>query len=61
MFVFLLIELVDEETSVGNAREVLWPVIEGISKQMSSILRLEKDMVIFTSLEKAIKKVPGKE
>ncbi len=34
---FLLIELVDQETSVENATEELWPMVEGISKQMSGL------------------------
>lgn len=57
---FLLMELVDQEISVENVKQVLWPMIEGIAKRMSSLLRLEKEMIIFTSPEKLIKKVSGK-
>ena len=57
---FLLVELVDEGLSEKEALDALWPAIEKTNKEISSDIRLKREMVMFAQPGKPLKRVLGK-
>ena len=57
---FLLVELADEMAGTSSTLDVLWPLIEEANKNISFEIRLKREMIIFATKGKSLKRVLGK-